>query len=78
MKQIKVKGLYEPARESVEGFVLTYLKSNSYKMFVLRGGGGGEGRAVSSQSRVAVSREGFKKKDFMVVELIGGCEWVNS
>ena len=41
MKQIKVKGLYEPARESIEGFVLICLKVTVYRMFVLRGGGGG-------------------------------------
>ena len=64
MKQIKVKGLYEPARESVEGFVLTYLKSNSYKMFVLRGGGGGEGEGgLQSVKGSCVSRR-FEEKRF--------------
>ena len=28
MKQIKVKGVYEPTRESIKGFVLICLKSN--------------------------------------------------
>ena len=50
----KIKGLYEPTRELIEGFVLICLRSNIYKIFVLGGGGGGEG-AVSSQLRVAVS-----------------------
>ena len=60
MKQIEVKGLYEPARESVEGFVLICLKSDSLQDVCVtgRGGGGwgaGLGRVVSSHSGVAVS-----------------------
>ena len=48
-----IKGLYEPTRESTEGFVLICLKSNILQ-HVCVGGGGREG-AVSSQLRVAVS-----------------------
>ena len=55
MKQIKVKGLYEPARESIEGFVLICLKSNSLQDVCVRGSGWGWGRAISSQSRVVMS-----------------------
>ena len=53
-----IKGPYEPIRESIEGFGLICLKSNILQdVFVGRGKG-----AVSSQLRVAVSWEGFKKK----------------
>ena len=43
----KIKGLYEPTRELIEGFVLICLRSNIYKIFVL-GGGGGKGQSPVS------------------------------
>ena len=54
MKQIEVKGLYEPARESVEGFVLICLKSDSLQDVCVtgRGGGGGGGRGWGGWSPV--------------------------
>ena len=55
--QGKIKGLYEPTRESIiKGFVLICLKSNILQDVCVEGGG-----AVSSQLRVAVSREDFQK-----------------
>ena len=51
----KIKGLYEPTRESNEGLVLICLKCNILQDVCVGGG------AVSSQLRVAVSWEGFKK-----------------
>ena len=53
-----IKGLYEPTHESTEGFVLICLKSNILQHVCF---GAREG-AVSSQLKVAVSWEGFKKK----------------
>ena len=40
---INIKGLYEPTRESIEGFVLTWLKSNILQDVCVGGGGGGGG-----------------------------------
>ena len=42
--QGKIKGLYEPTRESIKGFVLICLKSNILQDVCVEGGG-----AVSSQ-----------------------------
>ena len=49
----KIKGLYEPTLESIEGFVLICSKSNILQDVCVGGGGGGG--AFSSQLRVAVS-----------------------
>ena len=49
----KIKGLYEPTLESIEGFVLICSKSNILQDVCVGGGGGG--RAFFSQLRVAVS-----------------------
>ena len=38
-----IKGLYKPTRESIEGFVLISLKSNTSRDVCVEGGGGGEG-----------------------------------
>ena len=57
----KIKGLYEPTRESIEGFVLSCLRSNIYKMFVL-GGGGGRGRGSLQSVKGSCVLRRFKKK----------------